>query len=116
ATAAMSVILSGVFDRTEYPYRTMTPASTISMGISNAHRNPMTDCLYLIRMSRYASVHNNSLYWTRSASACRIDGSYSPSRKPVGLGRRKANRVPRPGTRGSHGPTDETRLVGTMPS
>ena len=37
----------------ENPIFITIPALTISTGMKIAHRNPITDCLYLIRISRH---------------------------------------------------------------
>jgi hypothetical protein len=50
----------------EIPFFTMIPAVTISRGMKTAHRNPITDCLYRIRISRHASIINRWRYWINS--------------------------------------------------
>src|SRR5439155_1088625 len=52
-TAAMSPTARGTRAISEKPYRTTTPAETITTGMRMAQSIPITDCLYFTRISRH---------------------------------------------------------------
>ena len=55
-TDAISASSVGFPDTTENANLTSIPAATMSIGMNMAHNMPITDCLYLILISRQASM------------------------------------------------------------
>ena len=66
-TLATCESVKGEPDILAKPIFTNIPAETIIIGISIAHMKPITDCLYLILISRHVSMYSISLYLINSS-------------------------------------------------